>query len=94
MNFICKIFRFILDLFGNVVSFVADAISIIGEAVVDVLTDLIVAASESLGSIFSSNPILWGAILIGGLYIFFTADDEDKPSVTDVKPAIDQPKRS
>lgn len=76
MNFLCKIFRFVLDLLGNVVSFVAEAVTIIGEAVVDVLTDLIVAASEGIGSIFASNPLLWGILLAGGLY-FLLGDDED-----------------
>lgn len=78
MNFLCKIFRFVLDLLGNVVSFVAEAIMIIGEAIVDVLTDLIVAASEGLGAIFASNPLLWGLVLAGGLYIFLGNSDDDK----------------
>lgn len=78
MNFLCKIFRFVLDLLGNVVSFVAEAVTIIGEAVVDVLTDLIVAASEGLGSIFASNPLLWGLVLAGGLYFLLGDDEKDE----------------
>lgn len=78
MNFLCKIFRFVLDLLGNVVSFVAEAVTVIGEAVVDVLTDLIVAASEGLGSIFASNPLLWGLVLAGGLYFLLGDDEKDE----------------
>lgn len=80
MNFICKIFRFVLDLFGNIVDFVAEAVMVIGTATVDVLTDLIVATSEGIGSIFGSNPLLWGVLLIGGAYFLLggSNDDEDK----------------
>lgn len=78
MNFLCKIFRFVLDLLGNVVSFIAEAITVIGGAVVDVLTDLIVAASEGLGAIFGSNPLLWGLVLAGGLYFLLGDDEKDQ----------------
>lgn len=78
MNFVCKIFRFVLDLFGNVVDFVAGAVTVIGTAIVDVLSDLIVAASEGIGSIFGSNPLLWGALLIGAAYFLLGGSDDDK----------------
>ena len=83
MNFLCKIFRFVLDLLGNVVAFVAKAVTIIGEAVVDLLTDLIVAASEGIGAIFASNPLLWALVIAGGLYFVLSSDDEDEKKAQD-----------
>lgn len=65
---LCKIFRFLADVFGKVVEFVASAIKTIGHAVVDVLSELLVAAGDAIGDIFSSNPLLW---IGGGLLLWF-----------------------
>lgn len=65
---LCKIFRFLADVFDKVVEFVASAIKTIGNAVVDVLSELVTVAGDAIGSIFSSNPLL---LVGGGLLLWF-----------------------
>lgn len=76
---LCKIFRFLADVFSKLVDFVVTTIKTIGNAVVDILSDLFQAAGNAIGDIFKSNPLFW---LGGGLLLWFfmTGKDDDDQS--------------
>ena len=78
---LCKLFRFILNVFTRVVEFVAEAVKLIGTAVVDVLSDLFEAGGNALSKVFSSPG---GIVLLGiGAYLlvnFLGKDDEKSES--------------
>lgn len=81
-DIICKIWRFLSDMLGQVVDFVAGALTTIGTAVVDVLSDLLQAAGGAIGDIFSANPMLWVGLVGVGLWWLFSDDEEKQPEVT------------
>lgn len=79
---LCKIFRFLADVFSKLVEFVATTIKTIGNAVVDVLSELFQAAGSALGDIFKSSPLFW---LGGGLllwYLMSGKEDEGDSNAT------------
>lgn len=74
----CKIFRFILNVFSQIVTVVAEAISILGEAVVDVLSELIQNVGDAAGKLFSGSSLL-GLLVVGTVgYFLLSGDDEDE----------------
>lgn len=75
---ICKIWRFFSDMLGLVVDFVAGALTTIGTAVVDVLSDLFQAAGSAIGDIFSTNPLLWAGVVGVGLWWLFSGDEKEQ----------------
>lgn len=78
---LCKLFRFILNIFTRVVEFVAEAVKLIGTAVVDVLGDLLEAGGNAVSKLFGSPG---GLVLLGiGAYLLigmFGKDDDNKGS--------------
>lgn len=48
MGLICKIFKFLLDIFKGIVNVIAEALSAIAVAVVDVLSEVASAVSDGL----------------------------------------------
>lgn len=83
MNFICKVFRFLLDIFKGVVNIIAEALSSIATAVVDVLSEV----ASSVGSAFASSPLGIAVLGVGAFiaYKMFLApsDDEREREVTE-----------
>lgn len=80
-SLLCKVFRFVLQIFSMIVSFVAEAITTLGDAVIDVLDDLLDSVGDTLGGIFGGSPVLWGVLAIGVAYILFGGSSEDKTEV-------------
>lgn len=56
---LCNVFRFLLDMFKQIVNVIAEALIALGTAVVDVLSEVASAVSDGL----FSNPV--GILLIG-----------------------------
>lgn len=75
-NLLCKLFRFFLNMFEQVVSVVASALKTIGTAAIDVLDDLLTSASDALG--LPKLALFAGAGLL--LWFFMTGDDDEKKS--------------
>lgn len=77
-SILCKIFRFSLAIFKQVINTIAEAVKTVGTAVIDVLDDLILGTG---GSIVSKLGLF---LLVGaGAYFFLTRDDdEDKRPTT------------
>ena len=67
---------------GLVVDFVAGALTTIGTAVVDVLSDLFQAAGSAIGDIFSTNPLLWAGVVGVGLWWLFSDDEKEQQQPT------------
>lgn len=77
-GFLCKIFRFVLNIFEQVVTVVASAVKTIGTAAVDVLSDLANAVGDAASGLFSGSGI-FGLLVIGGtLWMLLSTKDEDK----------------
>lgn len=75
---LCKIFRFILNVFTQIVTVVAEAVKILGDAVVDVLSELIQSVGDAADKLFSGSGIL-GLLVVGSLgYFLLTSDDDDE----------------
>lgn len=87
MNLICKLFRFILNIFEGVVTVVASALKSVGSAVVDVLSDV---WDNTLGS-GSFSGILIGVGILGLAYFMLTKEKEKKTDVVPDSPPADQP---
>ena len=75
-SILCKIWRFFSDLLSQVVEFVANALTTIGTAVVDVLGDLLKEVGTTLGDVFGASPLVWLALGVGA-FLFFGKDDDD-----------------
>lgn len=73
---LCKLFRFLLNMFEQVVTVVASALKTIGTAAIDVLDDLLTTASNALG--LPKLALFAGAGLL--LWLFMASDDEDESS--------------
>lgn len=87
MDLICKIFGFVLALFTKVVSAVAQGITILGDATVDVLTDLITSVGEGVASTLGGSDLL-GWLLVGGVaYFLLTRKETSRPQTITVTPA-------
>lgn len=74
---LCKIFRFILNIFEQVVRVVASAIKTIGMATVDVLSDLAHAVGDAAAGLFSGSGLLGLLIAGGALWMLMGFEDED-----------------
>lgn len=81
MGILCKIFNFVLNIFTMVVDFAAKVITTLGNAAVDVLSELVSSVAGGISSIFSMNPIFWIAILGGVGWLLLSNNDEDDTSV-------------
>lgn len=79
-SLLCKVFRFVLQIFSMIVSFVAAAITTLGDAVVDVLSDLLDSVGDAVGDVFGGSSIIWGVLALGVVYLLLSggSDDEDK----------------
>lgn len=76
-------------MFTKVIEFVAEAVKVVGNAVVDVLSDLFQAAGSAIGDIFSANPLLWMVVGGVGLFWLFGGDDKkDESSIGQYRDAI------
>lgn len=64
-KFLCKVFRFLLDLVGQVVDLVANTLIKVGTAAVEVLSEV----AGSVSNAVLKNPLVMGAILIGGFFL-------------------------
>lgn len=72
-SLLCKVFRFLLDLVGQVVDLVANTLIKIGTAAVEVLSEV----ASAVGGKFLSNPV----VLIGlatAAYLLWPKSSEDK----------------
>jgi len=79
-DLLCKLFNFVLGIFNRLVDVVATVITTIGNATVEVLSDLAVGVGEGIGAIFGSNPLLFGALALGGLWLLFGDSSNEKPA--------------
>lgn len=75
-SLLCKLFRFLLGTFEQVVNVVASAIKTVGNAAVDVLSDI---WDNTIGSGGAGGIITLGLIGVG-LYLLLTglSDDEEE----------------
>lgn len=80
MNILCKIFRFILNIFEQVLDVIVSALVMLGTAIVDVLGDLAAEVGGALG--LSGGSVLW--LALGGFALWFLLKDdkEEKPQQT------------
>lgn len=78
---LCKIFRFLLNVFGQIVATVASAITILGDASVDVLSELLESAGDAVGGIFS-GPGFLGLLVLGVVGYFVLTGDDDERNIT------------
>lgn len=76
-NILCKLFRFLLDTFKQIVQVVAEAVTTLGNAVVDVLSELLESAGNAVGSIFGGKGVLGLALILGIGYFVLTGDDDE-----------------
>lgn len=81
-KFLCKIFRFVLNIFEQVVAVVATAIKTVGHAVVDVLSSL----AGALGDALFSNPFVWALLGVGALFLFNKKTERDVKLIEAAKP--------
>lgn len=87
MSILCKIFNWILNIFGQVVDFVASAVSTIGVALVDVLSTLANAVGDALfGGGTGSLVLLLG--LGAAMWFVFGGDDDDDSSVRQARSEV------
>lgn len=75
-SILCKIWRFFSDLLSQVVEFVANALTTIGTAIVDVLGDLLKEVGTTLGEVFGASPLVWLALGVGAFFLFGKDDDD------------------
>lgn len=78
---LCKLFRFFLNVFEQLVNVIADALVAVGTAAIDVLSDLAGAASDALGL-----PKLVVFIGLGAALWLLSKRKEDKKPIKDVTP--------
>lgn len=84
MSLLCKLFKFLLNVFTQIVEVVASAVKTIGTAVVDVLSDLVESAGNAL---FGGNGFLTLLLVGGGLYFLFGRDKQPE-STSKRKPTV------
>lgn len=79
-DLLCKLWNFILEIFGQVVDFVASALTTVGTAIVDVLGELLQSAGGALSDLFSASPVFTlGLLALGAWWLFGGKDDESPP---------------
>lgn len=81
MNILCKVFQFFLNIFEQVLNVVVSALTMLGTAVVDVLSGIASAVGSALG--LSGGTLLWLALGFGAWY--FLSSDEEEVKKTDAK---------
>lgn len=76
-KFLCKVFRFLLDLVGQVVDLVANTLIKVGTAAVEVLSEV----AGAVGSAITKNPLVMGALLVGGFFLLrpLLVGEDDEP---------------
>lgn len=80
-KFLCKVFRFLLDLVGQVVDLVANTLIKVGTAAVEVLSEV----AGAVGGAITRNPLVMGALIVGGFFllrplIMGGEDDDESPT--------------
>lgn len=77
-KFLCKVFRFLLDLVGQVVDFVAETLIKIGTAAVEVLSGV----ASAVGGAIARSPLVWIGAGILAVFLLPTllaaGDDEEE----------------
>lgn len=82
-KFLCKVFRFLLDLVSQLVELIANTLIKIGTAAVEVLSEV----AGTVGSAIAKNPLVWAAIGIGAFFLLpkllggAASEDEKRPKV-------------
>lgn len=71
---LCKLFRFFLNIFEQVVTVVAEALKTVGKAAIEVLDDLLTTASNALG--LPKLALFAGVGLLA--YWLLTGDDDEE----------------
>lgn len=73
----CKLWRFLLNTFTDVVDAVAYALDTLGDVAVDLLTDLGDGLGSAIGSIFGgSNLLIWLGVGVFA-YMLLTKEDSE-----------------
>lgn len=75
-SWMCKIFRFLLNVAEVTIESIAGAINTVGNAVWDVLENVIDGAGGLFGNILGKPALLFGLGIAG--YLIFTNSDEEK----------------
>lgn len=76
-DLLCKLWNFVLEIFGQVVDFVASALTTVGTAIVDVLGELLQSAGGALSDLFSASPVFTlGLLALGAWWLLGGKDDE------------------
>lgn len=70
-KFLCKVFRFLLDLVSQVVDLVAKTLIMVGTAAVEVLSEV----AGAVGSTLLKNPVVLGVLGVA-LFMYFSDSDE------------------
>lgn len=73
-KFLCKVFRFLLDLVAQVVELVAKTLIMVGTAAVEVLSEVARAA----GSVLLKNPIVLGVLGVALFMLLSGREDDDQ----------------
>lgn len=77
MSILCKILNWILKIFGQVVDFVASAVSTIGTAFVDVLSTLANAVGDAIFGGGTGSLVLLLGLGAAAWFVFGGSDDDD-----------------
>lgn len=76
---LCKIWRAIAGVLGQIVSFSAESLKLIGGAAVDVLGELIEDVGDTVGGIFGISSSTSLILLLGvGAYFLFGRSDKER----------------
>lgn len=85
-DLLCKLWNFVLEIFGQVVDFVSSALTTVGTAIVDVLGELLQSAGGALSDLFSASPVFTlGLLALGAWWLLGGKDDESAQSPSPVK---------
>lgn len=64
-KFLCKVFKFLLDLVGQVVDLVANTLIKIATAAVEVLSEV----AGAVGNAIANNPLVWAGVGILAVFL-------------------------
>lgn len=81
-GFLCKIWQFFLNVFTDIVNAIAQALAVIGTAVVDVLSQVAEAVGKTLG--INGSTVMWIALGLGAYFLFGSSDDESPAKIQEV----------
>lgn len=81
-GFLCKIWQFFLNVFTDIVNAVAQALAVIGTAVVDVLSQAAEAVGKALG--INGSTVMWIALGLGAYFLLGGSEDERPAKVQEV----------